>query len=171
MKKILASILICTTLTGCTTKQVHDKYYLQTIYIKNKNDRIYTEMVFYNDNSEIVEAVGDNFDEILKKSELSCGKTIFTGHTELIIMNNCDNYETLDYMLNEFKVSPSCKAVLGSDNLDVEYITSDVINVAIEQKKAPKCDIITILSDLDANEAHTIYFNSDSSFQQAVITN
>ena len=65
------------------------------------------------------------------------------------------------------------KAVLpiGRSPFDVEYITSDVINVAIEQKKAPKCDIITILSDLDANEAHTIYFNSDSSFQQAVITN
>lgn len=169
MKKIILAFLACFVLTGCSTKQVHDKYYLKTVYISQKKDVLYSKMIFYNESANEVSAKGITFDEIIEKSELSCGKSIFTGHTELIILNNCDVGDTLEHFLEVWKVSPSCKVVLGSDKLNISSITSDVIDVAIEQKKAPKCDIVTILSDINTDEAHTVYFNSDSSFQQAII--
>lgn len=166
MKRIFLAIMAVVSLTSCGTRQVHDKYYVQTLYISGK-DRMNAKMVFFNENSEPVTANGESFDEIKEKCELSSGKSIYTGHTEVIVLNDCNVREALNFMLNEWKVSPSCRVVLGSKNAD--NITADAIDIAIEQKKAPQCDIVTVLSDLNRSEAHTIYFNSDLSFQSAII--
>ena len=167
MKRIILSIIAVLSLTSCGTRQVHDKYYVKTLYISGK-DRMTAKMTFFNNDSAAITASGSAFDEIKEKCELSSGKSIFTGHTEVIVLNDCYARETLDFMLNDWKVSPSCRVVLASKNAD--SITADVIDIATEQKKAPQCDIITILSDLNRSEAHTIYFNSDLSFQPAIIS-
>lgn len=172
MKKIIISLIALISLTSCNSKQVHDKEYLQTVFISKKNDTFSSRMSFF-DETDDISAEGTSLDELKENSELLCGKTIFTGHTEAIILNGCDVTETLEFMLNDWKVTPSCFIILGSERLlkSDNLLTADNIQCAIEQGKAPECDIITVLSGLLSPErqAKTVRYSSNTNFEYAII--
>ena len=134
-------------------------------------------MNFYNKDSKPTNVQNNSFDGILENSEVKNGKAIFTGHTELIVLGECDYTETLRFMLEEWKVSPSCLIVYGGNNSGniIENSDSgqlaDSIRTAVKQNKIPKSDIITILSSLLKNNQSEIpAINSDGDFESIIIS-
>lgn len=160
MKKImvlLTTVVLSFALTGCASyDEVYDKNYLRAIsFEENTNKKVVFS--FYDNNAELLSESGSSFDEIRSNAELECGKTIFTGHTELIILGECDYAETLTFLLKVWKVSPSCLVAYGGKqasellNSDNSEELADSVRKAVEQGISPKCDIITVLSGLLGN--------------------
>ena len=156
MKKIpvLAALAAIITLTGCrSSEQVYDKLYLRGAAITGKSEKT-AVFTFYDEENKSFSGWGDDLDEICRNAELSTGKSIFTGHTELIVLGDCDFSETLEFLLTQWKISPSCLVVYGGVNAaqvmksnDTETL-ADSVKRAVQQGKAPECDVITVLSGL-----------------------
>lgn len=157
MKRMLlffTALLAFIGASGCSAeKAVHDKSYLRavSIYGDEEKNAVFS---FYSEDSDSIRASGDSIDSACKAAGLKCGKDIFTGHTELVILGECDYAETLEFLLNEWKVSPSCLVAYSSEDVtdllvenDAERIV-DSIRMAQERNEAPRCDIVTVLSGL-----------------------
>lgn len=175
-KKLILISIIPSLLCGCTHQEVHEKAYLRGMSVSG-NDLKTVSMNFYNKDSEPTKARNQSFEGILENSEVTSGKSIFTGHTELIILGECDYTETLRFMLEEWKVSPSCLIVYGGNNSEniIENADSgqlaDSIRTAVKQNKIPESDIITILSSLLKNNQSEIpAITSDGNFESIVIS-
>jgi len=176
-RKILILLFFPTILSGCTNQEVQKKAYLRDISISG-NEIKTVSMSFYNEDSKPTKTQSQNFDGILENSEVLNGKTIFTGHTELIILDECDYTETLRFMLEEWKVSPSCMIIYGGEDSgkiiassDSEYLANSV-RTAVKQKKIPENDIITVLSSLlQNNQCEIPVITSDGNFASGIIKN
>lgn len=153
-KKLLIVIWLgMFSLTGCAaTGLVHDKHYLRAVSITVGSETELT-MTFFTDDKQAVTAKGKDISTAMKNAEILTGKPIFTGYTELVVLGGCEYEETLEILLNDWKVSPSC-IVAHSGNggrtlaeNDTEELTGS-IKRARDQGKAPECDIITVLGDL-----------------------
>lgn len=166
---IAASICVMAALTGCSeTDHVHDKKYLRAVSIDGESSKN-AVFSFYTEESKVVHAQGDSIVSACKAAELECGKDIFTGHTELVILSGCDYKETLEFLLNDWKVSPSCLIVYGGEecseilkNNGAEEL-ADSVKTVIEQGKAPECDIVTVLSGLlgESGSAEVVAIDKD----------
>lgn len=163
-------------LCGCTYQEVHEKAYLRNISVAG--DDIKTVfMNFYNEDLSPAKTENNNFESILKNSEILSGKSIFTGHTEVIILGECNYIETLRYILEEWKVSPSCLIVYGGknsgdiiENSDSDTL-ADILRTAVKQKRIPKNDIITVLSSLlKDNKAEIPLITSDGNLDKIIIS-
>ncbi|MBR3760631.1 MAG: hypothetical protein IKK47_06560 [Ruminococcus sp.] len=154
IKKLL--LIICAgmiSLTGCEASGlVHDKNYLRAVSITEGTEAELT-LVFFTENDEEVTVSGKDISTAIKNAEILTGKKIFTGYTELAILGDCNYEDTLELLLNDWKVSPSCIVTHSNDGegvlseRSVETIIGAVKN-AQKQKKTPDCDIITVLGDL-----------------------
>lgn len=167
--KIVACAASGILLTGCaSTKQVIDRNYLRAISITEKGGSS-AAFSFYDEKIEYFVSSGIDIPETRTLAELKYGKAIFTGHTELIILGDCDFEKTLEILLNEWKVSPSCLVVYGGDYAlnALDEFNSEMLSLsvktAIAQKKVPECDIVTVLSGLlsDKQTAEVAYINKD----------
>lgn len=157
MVKIFLLLLAVVTLTGCSSNgNVSTKAYLRALALDGNK----LTLAFYEE-QDAVTVTADNPAEAKEIAELSIGKEIFAGHTELVMLKNCDNLETLDFMLREWKLSPSCMIAQPKYNgrtvlalADPENLTGS-IKLAQQQELAPECDIITVLGGLlgDGNKA------------------
>lgn len=154
VKKLLIVIgLGMFSLTGCAaTGLVHDKHYLRAVSINEGEETVLT-MTFFTEDEKAVIARGEDISAAMKNAELLTGKPIFTGYTELVVLGDCKYEETLEFLLNDWKVSPSCIVAHSDDGSrtltegDAETLTGSVKR-AQDQGKAPECDIITVLGEL-----------------------
>ncbi|MBE6859323.1 MAG: hypothetical protein E7498_07820 [Ruminococcus sp.] len=147
---ILASAVI---LTGCgSSHRLHDTSYLRAVTIDGMDEKTLS-FAFFTSNDSVVVSDGNDIESAKRSAEISGGKLIFTGYTELVILGDCNIHETLGILLNEWKVPPSCRIVLGGSSPELtekdnpEKLIGSVER-AIEQGKAPECDIITVLEQL-----------------------
>lgn len=168
MVKRFLLLLAVITLTGCSSHgNVSTKAYLRAAALDGNK----LTLAFYSEEQEAITVTADNPAEAKKIAELSIGKEIFTGHTELVMLKNCDTLETLDFMLHEWKLSPSCLIAKPEYNgrtvlalADPENLTGS-IKIAQKQELAPKCDIITVLSGLlGENESAEVAELSEKGF-------
>lgn len=150
MKMVLPVFLAATLLTGCSSNgRVNEKAYLRAASLDD--DRI--TFVFYSEDDETVSVSAESPNDAKKKAEIAVGKEIFTGHTELVILNNCDDSTVLEFMLHKWNVSPSCMVVRDEKNgekLLRERSVDDLIGAvkcAQKQGLAPECSIIDVLSE------------------------
>lgn len=149
MKKIIIAFCAVMTLTGCSSDgRVNEKAYLRAAALDG--DRM--TFVFYSEDDSAVTITADTPETAKSQAELAVGKEIFTGHTELILLNDCDNREILDYLLHKWKLSPSCMVVLDEKNGErlltekkVENLTG-ALKCAHEQGIAPEYGIVEVLS-------------------------
>lgn len=155
LKKIifLFSLTALMLLTGCaSTGLVHDKIYLRAVSI-NRDTETELTLSFFNDDEKTITASGSDIKAALKNAEIKSGKPIVTGYTELIILEKCDYGKTLEFLLNDLKVSPSCiisYSTNGSKTLkdsSAEKLKGS-IKRANEQGKVHECSIITVMGDL-----------------------
>lgn len=151
--KLLLILASAVTMTGCgSSHRLHDTSYLRAVSIDGMDEKTLS-FAFFTDDDSVVVSNGSDIEAAKKSAEITGGKLIFTGYTELVILGDCDIRETLSFLLNQWKVPPSCKIVLGGS--DPELTAEDdperllgSIDRAVEQEKAPECDIITVLEQL-----------------------
>ena len=160
MRKILAAFASAALLmTGCggSSGHVYERSYLRTLYIDGSDDTTLTLSFFAEEDAPITVSAKDT-DSARKLAELKTGKKIFTGFTELIVLGNCRDRDTLDFLLNEWKISPSCLVAHSSNGEELlEDIPPDklvgFVKRAVEQKIVSECDIVTVLGDLLSGDA------------------
>jgi hypothetical protein len=143
---LCAVALILITRYGRNAEQVQDKKYVRTISVSNSG----TVISFYDEDTEPLFLNVSEPSEIKYNAEQKLGKTLFTGHTELIIMGTDGDYtDFLTYMLNEWRVPPSCMAVYSddSDGIDTELLINSIMR-KVKYGESPECDIVTVLSEL-----------------------
>ncbi len=150
MKKMLMPmILSAVMLTGCNSRgNVNEKAYLRAAAMDGDS----VTLVFFNEDEGTVTVPLSDPDEAKQAAELAIGKEIFTGHTEIVLLGDCDRGEVLKHILKQWRVSPSCMAAESKGDGGIilkarnpEQLTG-IIEQAQEKKLAPRCDIITVLS-------------------------
>ena len=146
---VSAAVITLISASGCTSGRIHEKSYLRAAAVSDNGQLAFA---FFNEDDTIV-GTGDDMDAAKSSAELLGGKPIFTGYTELVIVDGEDSLGRLDHMLDSWKLSPSC-TVVYSDNgekLLREHGAELLIGMteqAVKQGIAPQCDIITVLGEL-----------------------
>lgn len=149
--RFVPALMAAGLLTGCASDgNVSDKSYLRAAVIGADS----VTMSFFSEEDEPVTVSVDSPEEARSAAELSGGKKIFTGYTELIVLDGCDSADTLGFMLNEWKVSPSCIVACprgsGAELLSTRTAEEleGAVRVAQEQELLGRCDIVTVLGGL-----------------------
>ncbi len=148
MKKIILAVM-CIFLTGCSTgTDVNEMAYVRAVAVDSGN----VTFAFYLD-EQILSVSADSMDKAKSAVELSLGKKIFTGHTELVILGECDEREVLDYLLSQWKVPPACKAAKSENGGEIlnSRKAEDIVGIlemAEEKNATGKCDIVTVLGQI-----------------------
>ena len=150
MKKfIILGMIILFTFTGCESNgRVHDKNYLRAVSVNEKS----ITLSFFNNNGKYITIDTNDLAFAKESAEIYTGKKIFTGYTEMIVVDDKNNIDILEFMLKKWNVSPSCIVAYSKDQKnifenDIERLTGSIKN-AVRQNKAPECDIITVMSGL-----------------------
>lgn len=156
MRKILIlfSILSVITLTACGSQgNVSRRAYVRTAAI----DGTTLTLAFFSGEAP-VSVSADDLEKAKSKAEVEIGKEIFVGHTELILLSDCNSREILEHIFRQWKPSPSCMILEINENggeaiknRDPEELTG-AVKVAIEQGKLPECDIINVLANISEKE-------------------
>ncbi len=137
--------------TGCASGRIHEKSYLRAAAVTGEYE---TEAVFSLFSEEdAVSGHGADIDLARSDAELKNGREIFTGYTELIIVDGRECRELLGHLLGKWKISPSCRVVYceKGGELLAEHDAEKLIGIseqAVKQGIAPECDIITVLGEL-----------------------
>lgn len=153
MKKfIILGMIILFTFTGCESNgRVHDKNYLRAVSVSGENEKSIT-FAFFNNDGKYITINADDLNSAKELAEIRTGKKIFTGYTEMIILDDENSLDILEFMLKKWNVSPSCIIAYSKDTENIfqnniEKLTGSIKN-AVKQNKAPECDIITVMSGL-----------------------
>lgn len=177
---ICVLIVSISIFSGCESGKVYDRIYNRAAVIEeNYEEKSTVILSFYGEDNELYRTSGNDLNEALRNAEIGAGKSIFAGHTELVILGDCDYEETLAYMLNEWRVSPSCLVIYGGENAEniLENTSAselaDSVRRAAEQGKLPECDIITVLGGLlsDDGEAKIAAANENGFCGSRIIKN
>lgn len=173
---IAAALLTVSCTTGCASSGlVHDKAYLRAAYISGENGVSLT-LAFFSDEVKPVAASGNDIREAFDTAELAAGRRIFTGFADLVILDGDTPAEMLEYVLEEWKVSPSCLVAVSREgeyllrHRDPELLHGSV-QEAVRQGVVPECDIISVLEDmLSKGKAETAELSADSVPVPAVVS-
>lgn len=110
---------------------------------------------------------GEDMDDAKRNAELEKGTPVFTGYTELVIVDGSPCRDVLEHLLSDWKVSPSCMIVYSQNGPELLEDHSPeqllgMVKQAIKQGKAPECDVITVLGILcgDGSPAEIAELNS-----------
>lgn len=145
-------MIILFTFSGCASNgHVQDKNYLRAVSVSGGEEKTVT-FTFFTKDGQYITTSGEDITQAKEMAELRTGQKIFTGYTEMIVLDGSDSIDTLEFMLHKWKVSPSCIVAYSEDNDDifkssVERLSGSVHN-AVKQGKAPECDIITVMGEL-----------------------
>lgn len=159
--------------TGCASGRIHEKSYLRAAAVTGEYE---TEAVFSLFSEEdAVSGHGADIDLARSDAELKNGREIFTGYTELIIVDGRECRELLEHLLGKWKISPSCRVVYceNGGELLAEHDAEQLIGIseqAVKQGIAPESDIITVLGELCENgTAAVVGLSTDGTASSHVI--
>lgn len=149
--KLGLALVTAGLLAGCASDgNVSNKSYLRAAVIGSDS----VTMSFFSGEDEVMTVSADSPEEALSAAELRGGKKIFTGFTELVLLDGCDCTDTLERMLREWKVAPSCIVACPRGN-GAEFLTArtaeeleGAVRVAQEQELIGRCDIVNVLGEL-----------------------
>ncbi|MBR5682895.1 MAG: hypothetical protein IKW96_06410 [Ruminococcus sp.] len=162
MKKALISAVLAFAAvftTGCASGRIHEKSYLRAASVTGSGEKAAVFALFGEEKT--VSGIGADIDRAKSDAELKNGRELFTGYTELIIVDGNECRELLGHMLNKWKVSPSCKVVYcenGGELLE-KYSAEQLIGIseqAVKQGIAPECGVITVLGELCENGSASV---------------
>lgn len=153
MKKKLALTAAMLLLCGCSNKtEVRDKGFVRTIGcdsgdIQSVAVRLYgQEDVFFGSGDTVFSAV--------ENAEISQGKTLFTGHLELLVLNPAEIKDKLSVMIKNNRISPSCSLIIttgsAADTVKSykEEELSDILDSSSRKGKIVSKNISAVLNDL-----------------------
>lgn len=152
--KLIAASAALAMLTGCAADgKVSDKSYLRAAAI----DGNVVTLSFFSDEDENITVAANDLSQAKTAAELRAGKEVFTGYTELIVLGDDNNADTLSFILKEWKVSPEC--IIAGSSISGETLLSErppeelegAVRSAQKHGLAGKCDIVTVLGRLLQN--------------------
>lgn len=154
MKKVILALLLALVSaisSGCASGRIHERSYLRAAAVTGTQQKE-AVLAFFGEEDRIAASGGD-MESMMKNAELKNGRDIFTGYTELIIVDGKECKGILTHMLNKWKLSPSCRIVCCEDGQSLleEYDAEQLIGIseqAVKQGIAPECDIVTVLGQL-----------------------
>ncbi len=157
MKKVflvLMTALMWSFATGCAPGKIHERSYLRAAAISGSQKKE-VALVFFEED-ERLNAEGGDMKSLMSNAELIRGRDIFTGYTELVIVDGMECRGLLAHMLNKWRISPSCMVVCCKDGKSLleEYGAERLIGIseqAVKQGIAPESDIVTVLGQLCEN--------------------
>ena len=173
--KSIFMILSCLALSassGCASGRIHERSYLRAAAVSGADNSSVT-FSFYDEG--VISAQGEDIDSARSCAELKNGRAVFTGYTELLIVDGTDCCKLLEHMLNSWKVSPSCMVVYSSDGgkLLEEYSAEQLRGIAEQAVKkgiSPECDVITVLGKLCTGQcAEVTELHSDGTAGSRII--
>lgn len=135
--------------SSCSAGRIHEKSYLRAVAVEGAAERKLS-LVFFSEDGAVT-ASGKDTGEARENAELKTGRAVFTGYTELIIVEGKDCRGLLEYMLKEWRVSPSCRVICGNGELLLECDAEQLIERAEQAEKkgiAPDCGIVSVLGEL-----------------------
>ena len=160
-----AAVLALISAAGCSSGRIHERSYLRAAAVSESGQLTFS----FFDEDDTIACSGNDADSAKSSAELIGGKPIFTGYTELIIIDGKDSLAILDHMLDSWKLSPSCTVAYSDNggellrNNDAELLIG-ITEQAVKQGIAPKCDIITVLGELcRRGEAEVAELRTDGS--------
>lgn len=149
-KKIWAALfLLCPILTGCSSESVSDRLYAQAIGLSG-NDPVQVYMQTF-DKEETVSMEGCTAADAFRNGEASEGGTIFTGHTELLCVDQTFTPGAAEDLLFSQGFSPACKLLytdIGSYFSEGDGTqTVQTIRMAEKNGFLPVTDLATALEE------------------------
>jgi hypothetical protein len=153
MKRIFLSGLALLCLTGCSSQGlVHDKAYLRAAAVSSDSGTDLT-LAFFTD-EEPVTVDGSDMAEALREAELRLGKEIFTGFTELVILDREDEHdaENMEHMLKDWKVAPECIVAYSGSGAsllkkETPELLGGMVKEAVRQGRAPESGLVNVLGE------------------------
>lgn len=97
-------------LTGCGSDSLADRLYTQAIGLSGQGTLRFTMQSFGDEKAHTVSASG--IPEALRKEESAAGGRVFIGHTELLCLDGSRTLDSVQELLLEEGLSPSCKILL-----------------------------------------------------------
>lgn len=168
-----AAAVLMFSAVGCASGRIHEKSYLRAASVTVGAEKSIVFSFFHEESP--VKGTGSDIAQAKSSAELAGGKPIFTGYTELVIVNGGSCGDTLENMLSEWKISPSCMVVCSDsgEQLLREHDAGqlrDIAEQAVKQGIAPECDIITVLGCLSRDGcAETVELRADGSVGSRII--
>jgi len=144
-----AAVLGLISAAGCASGRISEKSYLRAAAISDNRQLTFC---FFDEDKTVV-GTGDDTDSAKKAAELMCGRPVFTGFTELIIVDGKNSLMLLEHMLDSWRLSPSCTVVYSDNGEELlrdkgAELLIGTAHEAVKQGIAPECDIITVLGEL-----------------------
>ncbi len=156
MNKIILAVM-CIFLTGCSTGiDVNEMAYVRAAAIEGNN----VTFSFYLE-EQVISLSADTLEDAKSAAELVLGKEIFTGHTELVVLGQGAERNTLEFVLNQWKVPPACRVAYAESSREIlknrkaEEIVG-VLKRAEEKDFTEKCDIVAVLGRILNGESEDL---------------
>lgn len=153
MKKKLALTAVMLLLCGCSHKtEVRDKGFVRTIGCDSGEMQSVAVRLYGQE--EVLSGSGDTIFSAVENAETSQGKTLFTGHLELLVLSPEEIRDKLAVMIKNNRISPSCSLIIttGSASDAVkgykEEELSDILESSSRKGKIVKKNISAVLNDL-----------------------
>lgn len=153
MRKKLVLTAVMLLLCGCSHKtEVRDKGFVRTIGCDSGEVQSVAVRLYGQD--EVLSGSGDTIFSALENAETVQGKTLFTGHLELLVLNPAEIRDKLSVMIKNNRISPSCSLIIttgsAADTVKSyeEEELSDILDSSSRKGKIVTRNISTVLNDL-----------------------
>lgn len=152
-EKLIITIILTIMLCGCSHKtEVREKGFVRTIGCNA--DKTQSVAVQLYGEKDILTGTGGTMFTAIEDAETTQGKTLFTGHLELLVQTPDKIRETLSIMIKNNRISPSCSFLIAPAGA-VETIKSheeeelsNLIKSTDRKGKIVKKNISAVLNDL-----------------------
>lgn len=153
MRKKLALTAVMLLLCGCSHKtEVRDKGFVRTIGCDSGEMQSVAVRLYGQE--EVLSGSGDTIFSAVENAETAQGKTLFTGHLELFVLNPAEIKDKLSVMIKNNRISPSCSLIIttgsAADTVKSyeEEELSDILDSSSRKGKIVTRNISAVLNDL-----------------------
>ncbi len=122
--------------------EVRDRAFVQTLTIGQSENISVNVTLFGSDVAYL--GIGEDLATALDDAQLKQGKTLFTGHTELVAFQEGGfSFETLETLLQDGIVSPNCPVILLNETL-TETQLENALDVLKSYDRLDKISMLTV---------------------------
>lgn len=141
------------TLCGCSHKtEVRDKGFVRTIGCDDGTLQSVAVRLYGDTN--VLAGVGQTIFSAVENAETAQGKTLFTGHLELLVLSEGDIREKLSLLIKNNRISPSCSVIVTPESAAKAVISykeeelSDLLDSYDRKGRISRKNISDVLNDL-----------------------
>lgn len=157
-KRLLTAAALTLLLCGCSHKtEVRDKGFVRSIGCDGEENKSVSIRLYGEE--EALSGNGETIFTAIENAETSQGKTLFTGHLELLALSPGNIRDILTVMMQNNRISPSCSLLVvpvnASETIEAHDETelTDLIESGNRKGKIKNKTISEVLNDLLEDDA------------------